>query len=99
MSNPNDSYVSVSASGVGFVGPDATALFAACALKSGMYLYLKTGMKANRAYTPTNMRTAATRYTGKQYANSRKGLEAAMADMQVWIDTMKAALPVVHTQS
>jgi hypothetical protein len=48
---------------------------------SAMSLYLKTGIKANRAYTPTNMRMVATEYTGKVYPKSRKGLESAYADL------------------
>lgn len=30
-------------------------------------MYAKTGMKANRAYTPTNMMAAATKFTGIRF--------------------------------
>lgn len=48
---------------------------------SAMSLYLKTGMKVNRAYTPTNMTAVVSEYTGKTYARSRTGLEEAYADL------------------
>jgi hypothetical protein len=50
-------------------------------IMSAIKLYLKTGMKANRAYTPANMRAVASQYTGKTYPRSRKGLEAALNDL------------------
>jgi hypothetical protein len=46
-------------------------------------LYLKTGMQVNRMYTPKAMRSVASEYTGVGYARSRKGLEAAHADLTV----------------
>lgn len=51
------------------------------AVKGGIKFYLKTGMKINAAYTPKRMLEVARSFTGKKYANSRKGLEAAMADL------------------
>jgi hypothetical protein len=50
-------------------------------LLSAVGLYLKTGMKANRMFTPANMRAAVTGYTGFSYPSSRKGLEKAYADL------------------
>lgn len=43
-------------------------------------LYIKTGMKASRVATPSNIREIVSGYTGKEYARSRKGLEQAVAD-------------------
>lgn len=36
-------------------------------IASALTLYAKTGLKPNRAYTPTNMLKAATDITGKTY--------------------------------
>jgi len=88
----NESYIKTGAGHTTFVGPDATKLFAAAALKSAIGLYVKTGMRANRAYSPTAMSEAAGRITGKTY--KRGQLAQAAADLQVWIDAMKAALPI-----
>lgn len=76
-----------------FVGPDAVALFAAVALRSAIDLYLNTGMKASRFHTPTNMLLTASRTTGKQYKRGKAGLALAAADLNFWIDAMKAAIP------
>lgn len=55
--------------------------FRAKVIYSAIGLYLKTGMKANRMYTPANMRAAVTQYTGTVYKVSRKGLEQAYTDL------------------
>lgn len=96
----NDSHIEVDNSGraAAFVGRDAVSTFAATAVIAGMRMFLATGMLANRAYTPTNMRAFTTRITGKHYARSRKGLEAAMADLTKWRDEMRDALPVINRQ-
>jgi hypothetical protein len=44
-------------------------------------MYLKHNMQVNRAYTPAAMRAMATEFTGIAYPRSRKGLEAAHADL------------------
>lgn len=97
----NDSHIAVDNNGNahGFIGKDAVSVFAATAVIGGMRLYLKTGMKANRAYTPTNMRAFATRTTGKAYPRSSAGLEAAMADLIKWRDEMRDSLPVVNSNT
>lgn len=91
----DDSYIERGEAATTFVGPNATHLFAAVALRSAMGLYVKTGMKVNRFYTPTAMAKAATRYTGKTYKASKAGLTQAADDLAQWIAAMKAALPVV----
>jgi hypothetical protein len=53
---------------------------------SALELYIRTGMKANRLYTPTNMRNAASGITGKTYARSQKGLKAAAEDLRSFMD-------------
>lgn len=90
----DDSYIKVGAGHTLFAGPDATKLFAATMLRSAIDLYVETGVKVNRAYTPTAMLAAASRYTGKPYKRGPRGLAAASADLTQWIEAMKAALPV-----
>jgi len=52
---------------VSFDGPVAVSVFAMLALASGLRLYAKTGMKPNRAYTPSRMLAAAEQYTGLKF--------------------------------
>jgi len=61
--------------------------YAVLAAKHGGEFYLKHGMVVNRAYTPANLRRFAEQYTGKHYNRSRKGLEAAVKDLQKLLDT------------
>jgi hypothetical protein len=44
-------------------------------------MFLDTGMRATRVYTPTNMRMVATSYTGVEYKRSEKGLRMALQDL------------------
>lgn len=90
----NDSYIAVTTAGTSFVGRDATSLYAAMTLASGLRLYAKSGIKLSRMHTPGNMLAAATRVTGKQYKRSQ--YLSAAADLDQWINTMRAALPVVR---
>lgn len=52
---------------VTFTGRAEVNRFVAITLKSAIKLYINTGMKANRAYTPTNMLRKAGELTGKSY--------------------------------
>lgn len=47
-----------------FVGEGAVAMFAMAVIASGLRLYAKTGMRPNRAYTPTAMMRATEHHTG-----------------------------------
>ena len=47
-----------------FVGKSGVDTFRAIALRSGLSLYAKTGMKPNRAWTPTKMLKVAGTITG-----------------------------------
>lgn len=50
-------------------------------IKNAIKLYKNTGMKANRAYTPTNMRRAAEQITGKTFkARDWEGMIAALQE-------------------
>lgn len=50
-----------------FVGEGAVNVLACLTVASALSLYAKTGMKANRAYTPTNMLAFVERTTGKKF--------------------------------
>jgi hypothetical protein len=79
--------------GITFAGPDAVALYRATAIEHGLRLYAKTGMKPNRAWTPSAMLQAATGITGKPY--KRGQYVKAADDVKAWAVAMAAALPVV----
>lgn len=70
--------------GMSIVGEEAMKLYGAAVLRSAIKLYLKTGMRANRMYTPTNMLFAAGTYTGKTY--KRGQLQQAFDDLDVWLE-------------
>ena len=91
--NPNQSHVEVHASGgTSYVGKDAVNLFRAITLMSALSMYAKTGMIPTRGVTAMVMLRIAKEYTGKTY---KRGQHAQAAeDVKVWVNTMKAAMPV-----
>lgn len=91
----NDSYIETTAGSTTFAGPDAVALYRATAIRHAIMLYLRTGIIANRAYTPTNMARIAGTITGKTYTRGKSGLVKAALDLDAWYAAMKAALPIV----
>jgi len=97
MSGADESFISVGKGFTTFVGPDATRMFAAASLRGAIGLYLETRMKASRVHTPTRMLAAASAITRKPY--KRGQLAQAHADLTVWIETMKAALPVIDREA
>lgn len=88
----SDSHIHVSKAATSFVGTDAVELFRVTTIASALRFYAKTGMKVNRAYTPTAMLKAASAITHKHY--KRGDYEKAAPDLQTWADAMKAALPI-----
>lgn len=76
---------------IAFSGPDATELYAAVVLKSAIGL-LEKGIQPTRGYTMKRALAACKRYTGKTYKRGQS--EQAKADLTVWIETMKSALPI-----
>lgn len=66
-----------------FVGDRGVATYRAIALKSGLKLYAKTGMKPNRMWTPTAMLRAAGDVTGRVY--KRGQYLQAIADLDAWL--------------
>lgn len=65
-----------------FTGSGITT-YRAIAVKHGLKLYAKTGMKPNRDWTITAMLRSAGRITGKTY--TRKHVVQAITDLEVWI--------------
>ena len=66
-----------------FSGPEGVATVRAIAIKHAIKFYARTGMKVNRAYTPTAMLKAAASITGKAY--KRGQFDQAVADLELWI--------------
>lgn len=92
----DNNQISIMEGGTMFTGPDSIALYRAVALRGALKLYAKTGMLVTRGMTVTKMLKAATAYTGKDYGRGNVNkAQAAAADMTVWIETMRSALPVV----
>ena len=69
----------------------AVNVFAALTVAKALDLYAKTGMRVNRAYTPTNMIAMAKRVTGKKLA-ARDYTGAATA-LREWAATQNANAP------
>lgn len=71
-----------------FSGKRGVDTFTAIVLKSGISLYAKTGMKPNRAYTPTAMLAKAGQITGKKF--KRGQFAEAIAALDAWINEFGA---------
>lgn len=69
---------------ISFDGPEQVALVRLMVIASGAGLYLNTGIKPNRMYTPTRMRDALNEATG----SNAKNLKAALT---AYVDAMDAA--------
>jgi len=54
-------------------------------IRSALKLYIKTGMKANSMYTPTNMVQQVTHKTGKVYKRGKAGMTEAFNDLEAWL--------------
>jgi len=93
MAKANDSYINVGKGATSFIGPDATRLYAAAQLQGFLKLFAKTGIVPTRGINGTRLLALATGYTGKGYKRGQH--MQAYEDMCLWVDTMKAALPVL----
>lgn len=78
-----------------YIGPDATHLFAAVVLRNAIGLWIKIRMVPTRGVTITSMLKRTTEYTHKPY--TPRTAQVAVDDLTVWIDAMRAALPVVQS--
>lgn len=90
----NDSYIDHGKSGaITFSGPDAVAYHRAVSLQFALKLYKDSGGRIipTRGMTITKMLAIATQITQKPY--KRGQIDAAIADVKAWADTMRAALP------
>ena len=87
-----ESRIEVGKGGTGFVGPAAVGVFRAITIKHAIRFYAKTGMKVNRAYTPSAMLRAAGEITGKTF---KRGAYTEAADaLDAWL--LANPVPVVN---
>jgi hypothetical protein len=78
-----------------FVGRPAVSIYQCKVVASALRLYAKTGMKANRAYTPTNMLRTAEALTGKKFKRGQYE-EAAQALTDLAEKTLREEVEVVQ---
>lgn len=83
--------------GTTITGPDAMLYFKAVTLRSSLKLFAKTGIMPTRGVTGPVMLRIATEITHKAY--KRGQYQQALDDLGVWIDTMKAALPITTAEA
>lgn len=93
----SDSEVRLNDGSTAYVGQDATLLFAAVTLRSAIKLHKKTGMIPTRGMTITKMLAQAGKIANKTYRRGEH--DRAINDLTIWINTMKAAIPVVDNRS
>jgi hypothetical protein len=74
---------------------DAIKLYAAAQLRGFIKLYMQTKLIPTRGVTISHMLKLATQTTGKAYKNNAAGWQAAIDDLDRWVQTMKAAIPHV----
>lgn len=90
MRNPGGTMaIEVSKTGDITVTGEHIEVYRVLSLKSAIDLYLKAGVIVHRGVNPQRLREMATEYTGKSYKRSRRGLEAAGADLQAMLDAAK----------
>ena len=90
-----DSYVRINEKGEAttYAGPDAVNLHRAITLKTAIKLYDKSGIIPTRGMTITKMLALVKQYTSKKYKTTQK--KQAIQDLEKWIETMKAAMPII----
>jgi hypothetical protein len=75
---------------VTFDGPDAVEVFRVAVLMQAIGL-LSKGIKPTRGLTMKKALLIAKEYTGQDY--KRTEFERVRADLKVWLETMKSAIP------
>ncbi len=80
---------------VSFSGHDAVEIYRAATLASALGL-LSKGICPTRGLTRRKALAMCERYTGQHYRNTVAEIERARADLRVWVQTMKSALPVTQ---
>ena len=75
------------------VGKDAVELMRVQTIIQGIKMHVRTNgrMQITRGFGIMKLLGMATQYTGQKY--KRTEAEKAMADLNVWFQTMKSALP------
>jgi hypothetical protein len=80
-------YLERTNNGTSFTGSDID-LYRAAVIACGLRMYARTGMRPNKAYTPTAMLREANRITGRVY---KRGQYLAAADaLTEWVERAKA---------
>jgi hypothetical protein len=74
---------------------DAIELYRWKVVQQSIGLYMKTGMLMTRGATITHLLTLASGITKKQYGRGKKAQQQAYDDLQVSIETLRAAIPHV----
>lgn len=69
----------------GLTTPHSIEMYRMVVIRSGLKVYLETGMKVNRMYTPGRMVEAISQKTGKQYKRSKNGMKQAFEDITQWL--------------
>ena len=80
----NENSITGGPGGTMFAGPKGVNTFRATVIASALRLYARTGMKANAAYTPTNMLAVATEITGNTYKRNKDEYLRAAEDLNAW---------------
>ena len=96
-----DSYITVRNKGkestiTSYVGSDATHLFQARTLII-MLKYIQKGFRLTSEGSPTKLLKLASSFTGKKY--KRGQYDEAITDVQIWVNTMECALPIIVEES
>lgn len=90
----SDSSIHFHTGGTTYSGPDAVAYFRARSLASAIQMYVKTQGQVIpfRGFGITKMLASATEFTGRTYKRTQTA--EALDDLNVWIATMRSALPI-----
>ena len=77
------------------IGNDGPRLYQALVIRKGLEA-CKIGMRLNTAYTPTNLKRAATRFTGETYKRGKLGTQKAIVDLTAVINEAEGRGVTVH---
>lgn len=88
----DESSIIVSEGGTTFDGPDAVRLYHAIMVRLTLRMLIK-GIRPTRGATIGKCLKFTSKYTGTTY--KRNQAELAIADLTIWIETMKSALPII----
>lgn len=94
-----DSYISHSPGSTTYSGSDAVRLQQAITLRSAIKMYVASSGQIipTRGMGITKMLALTSTITGKKYKRSQTA--EAQADLHIWIETMKSALPIFQQES